>query len=100
MAKKWKHDLLMETKIFVRQVRVHPDTAHITVRLQSETTHGTVKWMGHLKDYGFDNEVFHGRFNGDIVQLTNYLVSEHRAMIGRNAALVDTLTKLEGKQIG
>ena len=90
----------METKIFVRSVRRHPDTGHITIRLQSETTDGSATWFGHLKDYGFDNEVFYGRFGGDIVQLTNYLVSEHRAMIGRNAALVDTLTKLEGKQIG
>lgn len=90
----------METTIHVRQVRVNRDTAYITIRLQSETTDGNAKWMGHFKDYGLDNEVFHGRFGGDIDQLTNYLVSEHRAMIGRSAALVETLTKLEGKQIG
>jgi hypothetical protein len=90
----------METKIFVRSTRRHPDTGHITVRLQSETTHDGATWCGPLKDYGFDHETFYGRFGGDIGQLTNYLVSEHRTMIGRSEELVEALTKLEGQQIG
>ena len=90
----------METKIWVRQVRVNPNTGHRTIRLQSETTDGTATWLGPLKDWGVDAETFYMRFGGEKQQLINYLVRQHKAFMGRHAGLTEELSKLEGEVIG
>jgi hypothetical protein len=90
----------METKIWVRQVRVDPKTGHITVRLQSETTNGSAHWYGPKRDYGASADTFRGRFGGDIDQLKTYLAGQHRAIMGVHVSLVEELTKLEGEVIG
>lgn len=90
----------METTIICRRVHVTPATGHITIRVQSKTTHESATWLGHAKDYGVDVELFRGRFNSSIEQLKTYIASQHRAMIGVHTGLVEELTKLEGQEIG
>jgi len=90
----------METKIWIRQVRVNPKTGHITVRLESETINGSAHWFGPKRDYGMDADTFHGRFGGDIEQLKTYFAGQHKTMMGVHAALVESLTKMEGEVIG
>lgn len=89
----------METKIICKQVRVDQKTGHITVRLQSETTAGNVRWLGHFKDWGCDAETFHGRFQGDEAQLKTYFAGQHRAMMGVHQQLVERVTKWVGEEI-
>jgi len=90
----------MQTKIWVRQVRVDQRTGHITVRLESETTDGTAHWFGPKRDYGVDADTFRGRFGCDIEQLKTYFANQHRAMMGVHIKLVEKLSKLEGEVIG
>jgi hypothetical protein len=90
----------MQSKIFVRRVHVHPDTGHITIRLQSETSHESAAWTGPVKDWGVDAETFHHRFGADKQHLIDYMVGEHKAFMGRHDGLTDELSKLEGTQIG
>ena len=90
----------MKSEIFVRQVRVNPQTGHVAIRLQSRTTHDTASWDGPLKDWGVDAETFYYRFGGSKQQLLDYLVGEHKAFMGRHAAFTEELTQLEGTKIG
>lgn len=89
--------------IQIEDVKVHPDTGHITIRVKTVTTktvNGTVQnWSGPVRGYGCDAAAFQSQFSGQIANLTASIKSQHLAYMGVHESLVEDLGKLKGTTI-
>lgn len=90
----------MQTEVIIKDVNVHPQTGHITVRVFTKTTDGGASWTGPEKDYGVDANHFAGHLNGDVEQLKKWILNQHQAYTGVHMGLVGELAKLKGQVIG
>lgn len=91
---------MADTQIIVRDYHVDRLTGHVTVRVQSHTEDGDVKWDGPMREYGVSAAALIDRFNGDISQYEAYVAQEHKVFMGVHDDMIGKLLQRKGAVIG